>query len=358
MFPGFMRRHRLRTTAIVVLVAIAVAGNAVAFGTLKRRLYPSFPYPDESRLSQVRETVSGSSRLLPYSLVRDVVDHVDLLDGASAYDIEQVMVSSDGEPLMTVAQIVTPSFFHVLGATPVLGRLFSDEDEGAPVALLQHSLWTKIHGGNTELPELEVVVNGRTHDVIGVLEEGFSFLTASTGIWLPFDSTSRDPTRETDLLIRAAPGVTRAQVEAAVTAVAAGAGWTSSAPGDGFRISPLDRAFRGPRTPKILVLIQLSMLGVLLLASINIGIVQLADTQRRLKELGTRMLLGATRTSVAGLLWLENLVQALLGGALGLYWLLRRSGSCGSAPRSPTYRSHSGQASTGRLSSRPSGSFY
>ena len=83
---------------------------------------------------------------------------------------------------------VTENFFRALGVQPLLGRTFSPEEDrpgGANVAVLSHSFWQRRFGGDKNIIDQAVTLNGTPFTVIGIMPASVKFPFAQTHIWLP-----------------------------------------------------------------------------------------------------------------------------------------------------------------------------
>src|SRR6185295_6763334 len=106
-------------------------------------------------------------------------------NGSGAGD---VFLTGRGEPQGVKALGVTGNLFAVLGAAPLMGRTFTDEEtfEGkGRVAILGYGLWQSAFAGDPGVVGKTVVLSGRTHDVVGVMPRAFFFPGRDVQLWLP-----------------------------------------------------------------------------------------------------------------------------------------------------------------------------
>src|SRR5262249_16128927 len=80
------------------------------------------------------------------------------------------------------------NLFRVLGAAPLMGRTFTDDEtyEGkARVAVLSYGIWRSVFGGDPHVIGRTVALSGRTYDVVGVMPREFFFPGRDIQPWLP-----------------------------------------------------------------------------------------------------------------------------------------------------------------------------
>src|ERR1035437_8762848 len=85
---------------------------------------------------------------------------------------------------------MTASTFSVLGARPLIGRLFTDADavkDAPPVAVIGELLWRTRFGGRSGVIDEVIDVDGTPRQIIGVMPRSFGFPEASTPLWVPLD---------------------------------------------------------------------------------------------------------------------------------------------------------------------------
>ena len=97
-------------------------------------------------------------------------------------------LSGDGEPEELPARKVTGNFWSVLGARPLLGRVFTEEEDarGERVVVISHGLWQRRFGGSPDVVGRTITLNDSPYEVIGVMPREFYFMPArDIDIWMP-----------------------------------------------------------------------------------------------------------------------------------------------------------------------------
>jgi putative ABC transport system permease protein len=104
-------------------------------------------------------------------------------------DRARVNLTGAGEPEDLFAGEVTANFFQMIGVQPVLGRSFSPEEDQRGhdrVAILSHALWRRRFASDTGVIGRSIVLNGESHQVIGILPRDFCWNNRRTDVWVPY----------------------------------------------------------------------------------------------------------------------------------------------------------------------------
>lgn len=338
-------RHALRSlarrpsyTAVGVLTLALGIGSATAiFAFVDAVLLRPFPFPEPDRLVVIWG-VAGPERDIrgaSYPEVTDWRERTRSFSSMSLYDETTLNLSGAGEAEQLEAETVSPGYFEMLGAKPVLGRMLLPEDDApnitAPV-VISHDLWRRRFDGRSDILGSALTLDGRQAVVVGVAEPGFHGLSFDTDIWaplLPFSPGAGDSrgTRWLAALGRLAPGATRegAQSELEAATVAMESDYPDTNRERRADLITLHEYFL--RTARTLMLALLGAVGLLLLmACVNVLNLQLVRGLARDREVAVRYALGARRSRVMRQILTESLVLAGLGGIAGLavaWWGVR-----------------------------------
>ncbi|MDE3156270.1 MAG: ABC transporter permease [Acidobacteriota bacterium] len=331
--PGF-------TLVVVSTLALGIGANTAIFSVVQSVLLKSLPYPDADRLVRLVEHVpaaqsrGGGPGTRPYFTGSDIdaLRQVRALSEVAAYNGSVLtMVGPAGATGLEGAR-VTPSLFPILGATPVLGRLFTNDDVAAGrdhLVLLSYRLWQSAFAADPRIVGRSVGLQallGRSrapesYTVVGVMRPGFHLLDPDTQseLWMPLLTAA--PRASGFVVGRLSPGASMTAAEAEVAAALNGErGTTAVAVAGGpprFDLLAARDELVAPVRPALLVL-AVAGAFVLLIACVNVANLFLARTMARQPEIGVRMALGAGRWRVVRLLLTESLLLAGLGGAGGI----------------------------------------
>lgn len=271
------------------------------------------------------------------------------LDVIAGYSLGSITLSGGGPATRLNVEYVTPAYFEVLGARPLLGRFFTADEEApadAPVVVLSHRLWRDRFGSDPTVLDRPVVLNGSTLHVVGVLPAEVHGLTGAADLWVPVAgiSTVSGPRRLQMawahwlmMVGRLAPDVSpgRARDEA----MAVGRALTEAYPdpdgggAHGVAITPFLTAHVNPVARTAVTTVSLAALLFLLIACGNVAGLLMARASARRGDTAVRNALGAGRGRIVTEHLTESLLLATVGGALGLVLALGGQRAIGAAIR-------------------------
>jgi predicted permease len=348
--PGF-------AATAMLSFALGIGANAAIFSLVDHALLRRLPVSEPARLVHVAwrgnslSSSWGTGNLMSYPLCRELDQQTQFFDGAFCRHPTSVFIATGQQHLPARAEIVSGSYFPVLGVRPHLGRLIDRSDDlqpGAhPVVVLSHDYWTTQLASAPDVVGRKVLVNSHPMTVIGVAPAGFRGVDPldAPAVWIPA-MMKRPATPEWDRLLdrRAAWLHVFARVKRGAAAETTGAAlqpWFASAIDAESRSEDFPKATREQRQEFFASTIHLLpaanglssarlalerpllvLLGgtalLVVLAMLNVASLLLARGAARTREVTTRMALGASRGRIASQLLVESLFIALLGGFVGL----------------------------------------
>jgi predicted permease len=319
--PGF-------TAVAVIALALGIGANTAIFSVVNGVLLQPLPYRDPDHLMRLSETSPdfGTMSVACPNFV-DWRDQNRSFTGLASFRWEDYDVTGGERPEHLSGKMVSADFFRVLGIRPVLGRDFDPQADrlgASPVVLIGGGLWSRRFGSNPAVLGNRLVLNGRSFTIAGVVPAGFQ-LEGTADVytlleqWDDVLARSREMHPGMYVVGRLKPGVTQAQAQSEMTAIAArlAAAYPKSNTKHGVHLTPLAGVIVGNVRPTLLVL--LGAVGfVLLIACANVANLILARSAGRQKEIAVRAAIGAGRGRVIRQLLTESVVLALAGGIAGL----------------------------------------
>ncbi len=251
-----------------------------------------------------------------------------MFDSLSLYKSERGNLLGPERPESLRYVLVTPSFFTVLRANPVIGRIpVRDEnrDGRGNVAVISNRLWQRHFGGRNDVLGEIITLDGDALEVIGVMPAGFDFLQSGADLWKPFGSApSYNTTRDSyyaRVVGRLGDQATleRAQQEmdAVTDALAAEYPNPNTNQGMGAFVEPLLDLYTSPIRPAMMLLWAAVAL-MLVVVCVNVANLLLVQADGRAREIAIRASLGASRRRIIRQMLPEGLLTASAGGILGL----------------------------------------
>jgi putative ABC transport system permease protein len=311
-------------SASVVTLALGIGATTAIFSVVYGVLLKPLPFPEPERLVTLRQlaphgagTNHGPATYLTYRENQNAFEEI------GAWDPTEVSITGGGDPERAQALLVSASTLPLLRVQPIVGRLFSAEDDtpGTPLrVIVTYGYWQRRFGGAANVVGQPLVIDGKPAEVIGVLPASFAFLRTRPVVVLPMPLDVNAPRGISfgfQALARLKPGVTLAQANADVGRM------ISLLPPMFARLElqPNVRPLADDVIGKVgeILWILLAAVGVvLLIACGNVANLFLVRAEGRHQELAMRAALGASHGRIAGALLAESVVLGLGGGMLGV----------------------------------------
>jgi putative ABC transport system permease protein len=320
---------------VILTLAVAIGINSAIFSLVDGVLLRPLDFPDPGRLVVVWESnpqagqpqseTSGATYL-------DWRQQARTLTNLGAFRHRGFTLTGAGEPERIASVEASPALFRVLGVPPVVGRVFSDEEElpgHERLAILSYGGWQRRFGGRLNVTEQTLQLDGQTFEVVGVMPKGFQFPPGDLDVevWSPLTldvgSLLTRPHRMYRAIGRLAPGVTMGQAQSEMDAIAqnlarqhpdSNAGW-------GVRLVPAHDQVVGGIGRTLWVLLG-AVLLVLLIACANVSNLMLVRSARTARDFSIRAALGAGRLALVRQSLVESGLLAASGAVagLGLAW--------------------------------------
>ncbi len=322
--PGF-------SIVVILTLALAIGINSTIFSLVDGVLLRPLDYADPGRLvvlwesnpqaGQPQSETSGATYL-------DWRQQARTLSRVGAFRQRGFTLTGTGEPEHIASVEASPALFRVLGVQPVVGRVFTDEEElpgHERLAILSYGAWQRRFGGRSNVAGQTLQLDGQTFEVVGVMPKGFQFPPGDRDVevWSPLTLDVRSlltrPHRMYRAIGRLAPGVTMAQAQSEMDTIAqnlarqhpdTNAGW-------GVRLVPAHDQVVGGIGRTLWVLLGAVVL-VLLIACANVSNLMLARSARAARNFSIRAALGAGRLALVRQSLVESGLLSASGAVVGL----------------------------------------
>jgi putative ABC transport system permease protein len=329
-----LRRDPVLALIATFTLAICIGANTTVFSLVNSILIQPLPYPKSDRVEWLTAQHLGplhrEMNLAPdyYSLR----EQNKVFEDVAGYWPGTVNWTGPERPEQLDAVQVSPSFFHVMGVQPVMGRALALDEEGpkaAPVVVLSYGIWHNRLGGDPQVIGRTIALNRRPTTIVGIMPQGFDFPQGAQ-VWTPleFDEASQKP-RQTmhyiEIVARLKPEVTAPTLDLEMARLTRNIRaeyprtWQSNGFLDGmsFKALPLQAHLTGDVRPALLAFTAAAGL-VLCTACANLANLLLARASSRRRDIAVRLALGSNRGRIRRQTLTESLALAVPGGVLGI----------------------------------------
>ncbi|HEX4771165.1 MAG TPA: ABC transporter permease [Bryobacteraceae bacterium] len=334
--------RRLRATPAFTLVsigtlALGLGATSAIFSVINGVLLKPLPYAHPEQLVAVWMTAPGvkiADLNMAPSVYFTMCDEERAFQAVSIFATGSTTVTGKTHPEEVRAVFATHELLPILGVQPQLGRFFAaadDDPKGVRTAMLSDGYWRSHFGGDRSVLGRQLLIEGNTVSIIGVLPPSFQFMDHKADLLIPM----RFDRAKTNLGVfsyqgvgRLKPGVTLKQADADLARMLPlvaqrfppPAGYTVKM-FDDARIAPNLRLLKDDLVGDIgnMLWVVMATVGiVLLIACANVANLLLVRTEARQQELAVRAALGAGAVRIARELLFESVTLGAIAGAVGL----------------------------------------
>jgi predicted permease len=327
--PGF-------TATVILTLALSIGANTAIFSIVNALLLKNLPYSHPERMgtiyTRMRGPVTSDERHHidgeQWELLRDNVPSlVSAISAIRPSGISSgVNLEEDSHAQYVLAGRISAHYLDVLAIRPIVGRNFSETEDlpgGPKTAILSYDVWRNTFASSRDILGRTILLKGELYTVIGVLPEGATMpLSADVYTAIQASQNGEGSGTNFDCITRLRDGATWQEADAQINRV-----WGSRPHryelGDdpsgeiSYYSVPLQQGQTDPLRPQALALM-LAAGFILLIACANLAGLTLVRVLGRRPEIAARLALGASHWRVQKQLWIESLVLAVAGGAIGI----------------------------------------
>ncbi len=331
--PGF-------AVTAALMLALGIGATTAVFSLVDGILLRALPFPNPEQLVTLGDQLRGTSwgkHDAGYVTGPEVIAYTrdtHSFSSLGGYASKTFELSGIGNPAHVYAARMTPDVFTTLGVSPLLGRVFTSQEDQqrAPVAVLSYATWKSRFDGDPDILGKKILLDRKPYQVIGVMPRSFEFPLRPgrldrCELWVPMSFTPQELSAEAEgswylqMVGRLKPGVTRAEAQSDAERVAQQTMRTFPPDFANFHIRavvyPL-RQITVLQARPLLRTLFFAVTVVLLIACANLAGLLLVRAIRRQRENAVRRALGAPALVLLRQSVLESLVLSLSGGLVGI----------------------------------------
>ena len=335
----FTFRHLRRTPAftltVVLTLALGIGATTAIFSLVEGVLLRPLPFQDADRLVLLGDHLGGRPGM---SVRAREIETYTFATGAfsslGGYITTSFELSGGAQPEQIKAARLNSQMFPTLGVQPILGRVFTTQEDNArqPVAVISYALWTDHYNRDPHVLGASIMLDRKPYSLIGVMPRGFEFPLQlgrlyQAQLWVPL-SLSPDELSDQHsgfwgyhMIARLKDGVSLSKAAQDADRVAHQIMRDFPASMSAIQIQGDVRPLRETLVADVRPVLQMLFLAVtivLLIACVNVSSLLLVRAIRQQRDYAVRVAIGASSSRIIRESLVEGLLLSMAGGLLGL----------------------------------------
>src|SRR5258707_6424356 len=330
-----LRRTPAFTLTVVLTLALGIGATTAIFSLVEGVLLRPLPFQDADRLVLFGDHLGGRPGMSVRA--REIAAYTRATEAVSSfggYITTSFQLSGGPQPEQINAARLNYEMFPTLGVQPILGRVFTPQEDDArqPVALISYALWTDRYHRDPHVLGISIMLDRKPYSVIGVMPRGFEFPLQlgrlyQAQLWVPL-SLSPDELSDQhsgfwgyQMMARLKDGGSLSQAAQDADRVAHQMMRDFPASMSAIQIQGDVRPLRETVVADVRPVLQMLLLAVaivLLTACVNVSRLLLVRAIRQRREYAVRVAIGASSSRIIRESLVEGLLLSMAGGLLGL----------------------------------------
>lgn len=326
-----LRRNPGFVATVIATLALAIGANTAIFSVVNALILTSLPYWHPERMGTIFLRLEGGTR--PYDGNQDIDgeqwetlrDNVPSLIAAVTGGRPGVNLQAGEHVRYVYDGRVSAHYLDVLGIRPAVGRNFTDVEDrpqGPKAVILSYDLWRTTFHSDADVLGKAIQLKRESYTVVGVLPAGAT-TPLNADLYTPLQPSRQGEGEGAnfEVIVRLRDGASWLQADGEINRAWVNRAQRFARDFSGAKVNfytvPLQKGETAELRPQVLTLM-LAAGCILLIACANLAGLTLVRMARRTPEIATRLALGASRWQVQKQLWIENLLVACIGGAVGI----------------------------------------
>lgn len=318
------------SSVVIITLAIALAANSTTFSILDAFVLRPYRFAGVDRLiaatTMASEDTDFDRQNVSAADFREWPERSKTVQAWAMYQWWDANLSGVDVPEQVPGFLVTPGFFALLGATPAIGREFTQTEMQRGQhrrAVLGHALWTRRFAADPNIVGKTIRLDAEPYEVVGVAPPGFNTPDGAE-VWAPLALTNEQWANRRDppfgVFGRLADGETIEGARAELTAIVDTQRHDHPDTNQErvARVLSFTRGMADPGAGAFLGIWQAAALLLLLIACANIANLLMARGAERSAEYALRLALGAGRARLFGQTLIEGMLLSLLAVVLSM----------------------------------------